>query len=430
MILQRHYTKNTKSLENDDKKQTPGTEAKGDAFLRVLEFPKAQRESAIAPKEGRKADDWNDILNRWYQQYQDFVGITDLKKAQDRVTELSEGLLAAQGERRRLQGEIEEVQAMLVQNHQHITKTEQYSQEHMRLFSQARELNDRLREVRSQFTGYEQTERDTFTQLSAAIRDCHERERMQAEQGKYWSIIASVVSAALASVITSVNNWVRIREIKDHVTTSQQSLQEGYQQMHHDIVTSLASLGPQGLTTASKDTQGTGEGGQGGTVPGGVSVAGEFKGVDCDVSVATSAGKIEELTGSFETVAERMSQTADELTEVAKDAAKISQVAEKLSRLSEEFIAAVEANKNIGEISRQAVENIAKASESLVNQLSAVLGAREGVVPLPVNTVVGGSSSGGGDVSYPRVAATMLVGAALGTLVTAFFLGALGGSGG
>ncbi|XP_063852214.1 uncharacterized protein LOC135095370 isoform X2 [Scylla paramamosain] len=138
----------------------------------------------VSKEDPKKADDWNDILNRWYQQYQDFVGITDLKKAQDRVTELSEGLLAAQGERRQLQREIEDLQARLVQNHQHITKTEQYSQEHMRLFSQARELNDQLREVRGQFAGYEQTERDTFTQLSAAIRDCHERERMQGRAGQ------------------------------------------------------------------------------------------------------------------------------------------------------------------------------------------------------------------------------------------------------
>ncbi|XP_063852212.1 uncharacterized protein LOC135095370 isoform X1 [Scylla paramamosain] len=183
-VHHRHYTRYPEN-NNNGKRTIGDTEPKGDGFLRVLEFPKASKGSGMVSKEDpKKADDWNDILNRWYQQYQDFVGITDLKKAQDRVTELSEGLLAAQGERRQLQREIEDLQARLVQNHQHITKTEQYSQEHMRLFSQARELNDQLREVRGQFAGYEQTERDTFTQLSAAIRDCHERERMQGRAGQ------------------------------------------------------------------------------------------------------------------------------------------------------------------------------------------------------------------------------------------------------
>ena len=36
----------------------------------------------------KKLEDWNDILNRWYVKYQDFIGITDLKRAQDKVTEV------------------------------------------------------------------------------------------------------------------------------------------------------------------------------------------------------------------------------------------------------------------------------------------------------------------------------------------------------
>ena len=47
-------------------------------------------------------------------------------------------------------------------------------------------MNTRLKEVRAEFENCEHLERDTFTQLSAAIRDCHERERTQAEQSKYW----------------------------------------------------------------------------------------------------------------------------------------------------------------------------------------------------------------------------------------------------
>ncbi|KAK7071584.1 hypothetical protein SK128_002215, partial [Halocaridina rubra] len=83
-----------------------------------------------------KPEDWNDILNRWYTKYQDFIGITDLKRAQDRVTELSEGLLDTQSRRRSLQAEIEQLQEQLTLNHQRITKAELYSEEHQRLFDQ------------------------------------------------------------------------------------------------------------------------------------------------------------------------------------------------------------------------------------------------------------------------------------------------------
>lgn len=47
-------------------------------------------------------------------------------------------------------------------------------------------MNASLKTLRGEFQICERLERDTFSQLSAAIRDCHERERFQAEQSKYW----------------------------------------------------------------------------------------------------------------------------------------------------------------------------------------------------------------------------------------------------
>ncbi|XP_050732311.1 uncharacterized protein LOC127006400 [Eriocheir sinensis] len=327
--------------------------------------------SISGQKEGevRKPDDWNDILNRWYGQYQDFIGITDLKRAQDRVTELSDGLLTAQSERRRLQGEMESLQEQLVDNHQRITKTEQYSQEHMQLFSEARVLNERLRQVRSEFTEYERRERETFTHLSSAIRDCHERERMQAEQSKYWSIIASVVSAALASLITSVNNWVRIKEIKEHITTSHQTLLDGYERMQSEILTSLDNAPAPALP---------------------------------DTPAAPSP------------------------TPAAPVASPTS---EEIAKLMEEFkIFSADVNQNLTSL-----------ADEVVTRLQSALNASpvDEDTPLPplhplASPGVAGNGPGvsGGEVSYGRVAASMIVGAGLGTLVTAFFLGALGGGAG
>ncbi|XP_076065423.1 uncharacterized protein LOC143039382 [Oratosquilla oratoria] len=190
----------------------------------------------------KKKEDWNDILNRWYGSYQDFVGITELKRAQDRVIELTASLLNAQGQRRSLHAEVEQQQELLISTHQRITKTELYSEDHYKLFESAREINNRLKILRTEFEACESAERDTFTHLSAAIRDCHERERTQAEQSKYWSIIASIISAAIASVITSLNNWVRIREIKDHATKLNSELREGYDELRASLLSQSQNI--------------------------------------------------------------------------------------------------------------------------------------------------------------------------------------------
>ncbi|XP_063605035.1 uncharacterized protein LOC134780317 [Penaeus indicus] len=226
----------------------------GDTLKQKMETSKALLNSKIKRKEGEK---WTDTFNRWYENYQDFVGITDLKKAQDKVTGLSETLLETQSKRREFQVEIEKLQENLIINQQRITKTELYSDEHYTLFDEAREMNASLKTLRGEFQICERLERDTFSQLSAAIRDCHERERFQAEQSKYWSIIASLVSAALASIITSINNWVRIREVKEHVNTNSKQLMAGYIQLHSDVISSISGKlnAASTITTDDKSNQ-------------------------------------------------------------------------------------------------------------------------------------------------------------------------------
>lgn len=186
-------------------------------------------------------EDWNDMLNRWVQKYQDFVGITDLKKAQERVTELTVKLQSLQSSRQNFQLELETSQENLLVNQQRITKTELYSEEHYALFEEARDINSKLKVVRKDFDRTERDERETFEQLSTSIRDCHERERTQAEQSKYWSIIASIVSAAIASVITSFNNWVRIREIKEHVTRSGKQLSDNFESLQDKLLQTVGN---------------------------------------------------------------------------------------------------------------------------------------------------------------------------------------------
>ncbi|XP_045592914.1 uncharacterized protein [Procambarus clarkii] len=360
----------------------------------------------------KKPEDWNDILNRWYQQYQDFIGITDLKNAQDRVTELSEVLHEVQSKRRELQAEIEDIQDKLVVNHERITKTEQYSQEHFTLFDQAREMNARLKTLRTEFVVCERHERDTFTQMSAAIRDCHERERMQAEQSKYWSIIASVISAALASLITSVNNWVRIREIKDHVSGNGQNLLDGFQQMHKDVLgtitTSLTSptrLQPELVMLAdnaeaqfsSKATQQT-----------------ENSSVQSNIGICESSDRLVPAN-----------VTKDDVTKLTADMRHTV-----LQHINETFVKEKELlieqlNKELNIIISSIVSEGSKAQGEIASMVKKSLleaGAAQHVEHQEAAVVVK-------NYSYGRIATAMAVGAGIGTLATAFVFKALGGSG-
>lgn len=397
----------------------------------------------------KKPEDWNDILNRWYQQYQDFVGITDLKKAQDRVTELSEVLLATQSRRRQLQGEIEDLQEKLAVNHQRITKAEQYSEEHFKLFDQAREMNEQMKAVRSEFTHCERLERDTFTQLSAAIRDCHERERMQAEQSKYWSIIASVVSAAVASVITSVNNWVRIREIKDHVSSTNQHLLDGYQQMHQDVLGTITSL-VNPIHSAISHT-GLVSGSETGTDQA-LSTSDAAESTDNGLSASSDAMQHSADSASLQSLENNLSSapnicessegpipamaTKDDVTHMTEDlkltvSQQINSIVGKekellLEQLNAQLKTLITQIVSEGDRAKKDIESMIKMT--MVEALSSLEEVSKPVVPLseehqePSPTVVV-------EYSYRCIATAMAVGAGIGTLATAFLLGSFGGPG-
>ncbi|KAB7497131.1 Coiled-coil domain-containing protein 51 [Armadillidium nasatum] len=195
----------------------------------------SKSEHLVGKEHEKKVEDWGDIIARWYKQYQDFVGISKVYEAQDKVSLYTNNLFEVQTRRRRLQKEVEDIHHQLLATHQRITKSELYSEDHYSLFEKARQLNGTLKTLQAQFVQTEEEERGIFTQLSTAIKYCHEQERTQ-------SILISVVSATLGALITSVNNWVRIKEIKDHSTVLHKEIIDNTNNLHTVIANTMNSI--------------------------------------------------------------------------------------------------------------------------------------------------------------------------------------------
>ena len=62
------------------------------------------------------------------------------------------------------------------------------------------------RDLLTSFQVLERQERESFSQLSNAVRNSHEKERAQAEKTKYWSVIGSVIGATIGIIGTTINN--------------------------------------------------------------------------------------------------------------------------------------------------------------------------------------------------------------------------------
>ena len=83
--------------------------------------------------------------------------------------------------------------------------------------------NEIIREEKAiveKLTAYEANEKQYFSDLSSALRASHEKERARAERTKYWGVMGSVIGAAIAFCGTTINNYLRMKELRRLVSSS------------------------------------------------------------------------------------------------------------------------------------------------------------------------------------------------------------------
>lgn len=116
--------------------------------------------------------------------------------------------------RRTLQQQITQLNTKLKELHVALDKVQRGEERYLTLLTEEYEVLREEKRINAALSDAEQTERESFTTLSSAVRESHERERARAERTKYWSVIGSAVGAAIGIVGTSVNNYRRTRELK------------------------------------------------------------------------------------------------------------------------------------------------------------------------------------------------------------------------
>ncbi|CAG0912537.1 unnamed protein product [Notodromas monacha] len=146
--------------------------------------------------------------------YEDIVGRTEVRIAQQKVVESQLKFETTQEERRQRQLQLNIINHDLRKLRDEIDQVHRTDSRYIALVSKEHELIKVEKLLQSDFELYEKAERDYFATLSMAVRDSQEKERAQAEKTKYWSIIGSICGAVIGIVGTSINNWLRMRELR------------------------------------------------------------------------------------------------------------------------------------------------------------------------------------------------------------------------
>ncbi|KHN78714.1 Coiled-coil domain-containing protein 51 [Toxocara canis] len=183
-----------------------------------------QRASAILHLVGlrRRAHSLTKPIESAIQYYEDFIGLTAVRKAQEEVIQCENHLSAAQKLRREKQTEIKSLQGRLKDIHTELDRTSRGEDKYLDLLTEEHSTIKRERRLMEEFEQAEAAERDAFHALSARVRKSHEKERERAERTKYWSVSASLIGALLGIIGTTLAAELRMRRIKEIVPTAAQ----------------------------------------------------------------------------------------------------------------------------------------------------------------------------------------------------------------
>lgn len=104
-----------------------------------------------------------------------------------------------------------------------IEKTKRGTDTYLDLVTKENEIIKEEKDILEKLTVLEENEKHYFGLLSSALRESHEKERARAERMKYWGIMGSIIGAVIGIVGTTINNYLRMKELRRLVTTSAES---------------------------------------------------------------------------------------------------------------------------------------------------------------------------------------------------------------
>ncbi|KAB5537110.1 hypothetical protein PHYPO_G00115050 [Pangasianodon hypophthalmus] len=167
--------------------------------------------------------------NYWWEKYEEFVGLNEVRDAQSKVTEAEKAFMVARGMVREAHMSLEALQVRLKEVRDRLDRVSREEAHYLELATLEHKLLQEERRLKTAYENAEGGEREKFALFSAGVRESHEKERARAERTKNWSIIGSVLGAIIGVMGSTYINRVRLQELKSLLLEAQKgpvSLQE------------------------------------------------------------------------------------------------------------------------------------------------------------------------------------------------------------
>eukprot|EP00058_Branchiostoma_floridae_P008875 XP_002594363.1 hypothetical protein BRAFLDRAFT_119978 [Branchiostoma floridae] len=214
-------------------------------FRSVREWHKPFRGYSTAVTGNRAVDDALERITKgriggWLASYEQFVGITEVKHAQGKVTQAEENFMNSRKQVKQVKEDVESLQQDMNTCRDKMDRVNRGEPRYLELATEEHNLIQELQKARAKYGLLEDQERDNFALLQAAVRSSHEKERARTERTKNWSIIGSVTGAIIGIIGSTAVNRSRMKELRSLILDT-----KGNGGITTEIAEKIASTGEQ-----------------------------------------------------------------------------------------------------------------------------------------------------------------------------------------
>lgn len=192
-----------------------------------------------------------DKLRKSNSKYEEFIGLTDVQEAQEKVKRAEAVFLAARAKERQVLRDMVETREKLKDVRERLSHVDYSNTMYLQLASDQHELVNEEERRKTELEEAEDRERDSFMDLSTAMRESYEKERARVERTKNWSIIGTVIGAIIGMIGSIYMNRVRTSDIikavkdagsRDLIDEKFENLSQEFDTRHDVVKCSLATI--------------------------------------------------------------------------------------------------------------------------------------------------------------------------------------------
>nr|XP_039268687.1 mitochondrial potassium channel-like [Styela clava] len=159
-------------------------------------------------------------LQNFNDKYEEYVGLADVQAAQKKVKEAELIFLGARSKERTILRQMVATREKLKNVRERLSHVDYSNTMYLQLASEQHELVNIEESQRRELEEAEDLERDSFIDLSNAMRESYEHERARVERTKYWSIIGTVIGTLIGMMGSIYVNRVRTKDLMKAVKES------------------------------------------------------------------------------------------------------------------------------------------------------------------------------------------------------------------